>query len=86
MLSYFPGSDIPVGLSPDKDLSKVKSQPVPSVAAGNDDVLLPPEGTVKTQDGKTDTSKFSKNNLIEEKVVEVMEAHEEVAQTEGKEQ
>lgn len=84
-LCYFPGPDAPVDLTPAKDLSEVESQSVPSAAAVKQDILLPPEGAVATEEGKAETSKLLKNNLTEDKEVEVMDAHEEAAQTEGKE-
>lgn len=73
-------------LSPPKDLSKLESKPVPSAAAVKQDILPPPEGAVKTQnDEASETSKLLKNNLTEEKEVELMDAHEQGTQTEGKE-
>ncbi|XP_031165123.1 Golgi membrane protein 1 isoform X3 [Sander lucioperca] len=72
-----------VDLPPEKDLSKVESQSVPSAAAVKQDILLPPEGAVKTQEGEAETSEPLKNNLTEDKYVEVMDAHEEGTQTEG---
>ncbi|XP_031165122.1 Golgi membrane protein 1 isoform X2 [Sander lucioperca] len=77
------GPDAPVDLPPEKDLSKVESQSVPSAAAVKQDILLPPEGAVKTQEGEAETSEPLKNNLTEDKYVEVMDAHEEGTQTEG---
>uniref|UniRef100_A0AAQ6IEX5 Golgi membrane protein 1 n=1 Tax=Anabas testudineus TaxID=64144 RepID=A0AAQ6IEX5_ANATE len=67
-------------LSSHKDQLKV--QPAPSAAAVKQDILPPPEGAVKTQDGEAETSKPLKNNLTEEKEVEVMGAHEGETQTE----
>lgn len=81
---YFTDADAPVYLAPAKDLSEVKSQSVPSVAAVKQDLLLPPEGAVTTDDGEAETGKLSKNNLTEDKEIEVMDANEEGAQTEGK--
>lgn len=82
MLSFhFLGPDATV-LSSHKDQLKV--QPAPSAAAVKQDILPPPEGAVKTQDGEAETSKPLKNNLTEEKEVEVMGAHEGETQTEGK--
>ncbi|XP_078106980.1 Golgi membrane protein 1 isoform X3 [Sander vitreus] len=72
-----------VDLPPEKDLSKVESQSVPSAAAVKQDILLPAEGAVKTQEGEAETSEPLKNNLTEDKNVEVMDAHEEGTQTEG---
>lgn len=71
-------------LSPLKDAPKGESQPVPSSAAVKLDILPPPEGAVKTQNTEAETSKRMKNNLTEEKDMEVMDAHEEGTPTEGK--
>ncbi|XP_044051855.1 Golgi membrane protein 1 isoform X2 [Siniperca chuatsi] len=70
------GPDAPVDLAPPKDLSEVESQSVPSAAAVKQGVLLP------TEKGEAETSKLLKNNLTEDKEMEVMDAHEEGAQTE----
>lgn len=80
-----PGPDAPVDLTPAKDLSEVEFQSVPSAAAVKQDILLPPEGAVATEEGEAETSKPLKNNLTEDKEMELMDAHEEGAQTEGKE-
>lgn len=82
---YFLGPDATVQLSLHKDLPKGESQPDPSAAAVKQDILPPPEGAVKTQDSEAETSKLFKNNLTEEKDMEVMDAHEEATRTEGKE-
>lgn len=82
---YFPGPDAPVDLAPVKDLSAVESQPVPSAAAVKQDILLPPVGALTTEDGEGGADKVLNNNLTEDKEMEVMDAHEEGAQTEGKE-
>ncbi|XP_040898548.1 Golgi membrane protein 1 isoform X1 [Toxotes jaculatrix] len=74
--------DAPLDLSQAQDLSKVGPQSVPSAAPVKQDILLPAEGAVKTQEAEAETSKLLKNNLTEDKEVEVMEAHEEGAQTE----
>ncbi|GAA6223208.1 Golgi membrane protein 1 [Lates japonicus] len=71
-----------VDLSPLKDLSKAEFQSVPSAVTVKQDILLPPEGADKTQDGEAETSKLLKNNLTEDKDIEVMDAHEEGVQTE----
>ncbi|XP_070690641.1 Golgi membrane protein 1 [Pempheris klunzingeri] len=79
------GADTPVDLAPSKDLSETKSQSVPSAAAVKQDILLPPERAVATEEGEAETSKPLKNNLTEDKemeAMEVMDAHEEGAQTE----
>ncbi|XP_041793079.1 Golgi membrane protein 1 [Chelmon rostratus] len=76
------GSDAQVDLEPAKDLSEVESQSVPSAAAVKQDTLLPPEGTVMTEEIEAETSKLVKNNLTEEKDMELMDAHEEGTHTE----
>lgn len=81
---FFKGSDAQVDLEPAKDLSEVESQSVPSAAAVKQDTLLPPEGTVMTEEIEAETSKLVKNNLTEEKDMELMDAHEEGTHTEGR--
>ncbi|XP_049906537.1 Golgi membrane protein 1 isoform X2 [Epinephelus moara] len=76
------GPDAPVYLPPEKDLSKVESQPVPSATAAKQDILSPPEGAVEGEKGEAETSKPVKNNLTEDNELEVMDVHEEGAQTE----
>ncbi|XP_042344219.1 Golgi membrane protein 1 isoform X2 [Plectropomus leopardus] len=77
------GPDALVNLSPEKNLSEVReSQLVPSAAAVKQDILLPPEGAVEAEKGEAGTSKPVKNNLTEDNDLEVMDAHEEGAQTE----
>ncbi|KAK9522833.1 hypothetical protein VZT92_019275 [Zoarces viviparus] len=72
--------DAPVDLAPQKDLSKAES--APSAAAVKQDILLPPEEAVETEEGEAETGGPLKNNLTEDKEMEVMDAHEEGAQTE----
>lgn len=74
--------DVPVDQPPEKYLSTAESQSVPSAVAVKQDTLLPPEGAVETEKGEAETSKPLKNNLTEDKAMEVMDAHEEGAQTE----
>lgn len=74
--------DAPIYLPPEKDLSKVESQSVPSAAALKQDILSPPEGAVEGEKGEAETSKPLKNNLTEDNEMEVMDVHEEGAQTE----
>lgn len=76
------GPDGPAYLPPEKDLSKVESQPVPSATAAKQDILSPPEGAVEGEKGEAETSKPVKNNLTEDNEMEVMDVHEEGAQTE----
>lgn len=76
------GPDAPAYLPPEKDLSKVESQPVPSATAAKQDILSPPEGAVEGEKGEAETSKPVKNNLTEDNEMEVMDVHEEGAQTE----
>ncbi|XP_061585252.1 Golgi membrane protein 1 [Cololabis saira] len=80
------GSDVSVGQPPNKDLSTLELQSAPS-AVVKEDALQPKEGDVKTDDVKTDeteteTSKHLMDNLTEDKEMEVMDTHEEDAQTE----
>ncbi|XP_071339212.1 Golgi membrane protein 1 isoform X2 [Trachinotus anak] len=74
--------ETPVDLPSVKDLSKAEFKSVPSAAAVKQDILLPPEGAVKSQEGEAETSKPLENNLTEDNEMEVMDAHEEGAQTE----
>lgn len=76
------GPNAPVDLPPEKDVSKVESQSVPSAAAVKQDILLPPEEGVETEEGETETSEPLRNSLTEDKDMEVMDAHEEEVQTE----
>ncbi|XP_022613535.1 Golgi membrane protein 1 [Seriola dumerili] len=64
-----------------KDLSKVDFTFVPSAAAVKQDILLPPGGADKTQEVDPENNKLLKNNLTEDKAMEVMDDHEEGAQT-----
>lgn len=67
-------------LVPAKDLSEVESQSVPSAAAAKQDTLLSPEGAVATEEAEA--GKPLKNNLTEDKEMELMEAHEDAVQIE----
>lgn len=69
-------------VSPAKDLPKFESESVPSAAAEKQDVLLPPEGAVATDEGQADTSKLLTNNLTEDKEMELMDARDEEPQVE----
>ncbi|KAM6931176.1 Golgi membrane protein 1 isoform 2-T2 [Xenentodon cancila] len=80
------GSDVSVEPPPNKDLSTLEFQSAPSAVVKLDS-LQPKEGDVKTGDVKTDeaeaeTSKHLKNNLTEDKDMEVMDTHEDDAQME----
>lgn len=46
--------------------------------------MSPPEGAVEGEKGEAETSKPVKNNLTEDNEMEVMDVHEEGAQTEGR--
>lgn len=72
----------PDTLSPVKGPAKA-SQSVPSAAAvKQDDILAPPEGAVKTQDGEVETNDpLEKNGNKDNKDLELMDTHE-GAQTE----
>ncbi|KAJ4942309.1 hypothetical protein JOQ06_012175 [Pogonophryne albipinna] len=76
------GPNTPVDLPTGKDLSKIDSQSVPSAAAVKQETLLPPEGAVLPQEGEAETSESVKNNLTEDKEMEVMDVHGEDTQTE----
>ncbi|KAF3851153.1 hypothetical protein F7725_012925 [Dissostichus mawsoni] len=76
------GPNTPVDLPTGKDLSKIDSQSVPSAAAVKQETLLPPEGAVLPQEGEAETSEPVKNNLTEDKEMEVMDVHGEDTQTE----
>ncbi|XP_074527030.1 Golgi membrane protein 1 isoform X1 [Halichoeres trimaculatus] len=65
------------------DQALAKDVTVPSATVGKQDILSPPEGAATTEEGDAETSKHVKNNLTEDKEMEVMDAHEEnPAQTE----
>lgn len=83
LLAYFLGPNTPVDLPTGKDLSKIYSQSIPSAAAVKQETLLPPEGAVLPQEGEAETSEPVKNNLTEDKEMEVMDVHGEDTQTEG---
>lgn len=82
---YFTGPDAPADLSPAKDFSELESQSSPSAAAVKQDILPPPVGAVTTDKGEEETSKLVKNNLTDDKDMELMDVHEDGTQTEGKE-
>ncbi|KAG7223445.1 hypothetical protein INR49_015548 [Caranx melampygus] len=63
------------------DLQSVKES-VASDAAVKQDVLLPPEGAVKTQEVEAESNKLLQNNLTEQKEMKVVNAHEDGAQLE----
>ncbi|XP_047448456.1 Golgi membrane protein 1 isoform X2 [Mugil cephalus] len=69
----------PVELLPAKDFSKTES---PTAAAVKQDVVEPQEGAIKTDEVETETSKLLKNNLTENKGIELMDAQEDGVQTE----
>ncbi|XP_017269359.1 Golgi membrane protein 1 isoform X2 [Kryptolebias marmoratus] len=68
--------------SPTKDLSKAVIQSVPLAAAVKQSRLQPGEEDVRTDETETKTNNELKNNLTEGRDMEVMDAHEEGAQTE----
>lgn len=76
------GSNAQADVKPLKDLSEVESRSVPSAAAVKQDTLLPPEGTVLTEELEAEKSKLVNNNLTEDKDMELMDAHEEDTHTE----
>lgn len=63
-----------------KDLSEVESQAVPSSTAVKEEVLLPPGGAVTTDEGEAETSKLLRNNLTEDKEMELLDTHEDGTQ------
>lgn len=81
---YLPGPDAPGDLPSQKDLSKAESQTAPAAANVKQDILLPPEEAVETEEGEAETIEHLKNNLTENNEVELMDAHEDGAQTEGR--
>ncbi|XP_056275477.1 Golgi membrane protein 1 isoform X1 [Pseudoliparis swirei] len=74
--------DAPGDLPSQKDLSKAESQTAPAAANVKQDILLPPEEAVETEEGEAETIEHLKNNLTENNEVELMDAHEDGAQTE----
>lgn len=78
-------SHIVLALLPAEDAPKVEPQSVPSAAAVKKDILLPPEGAIKTEEGEAEDSKLLKNNLTEDKEDELMGLQEEGAKIEGNE-
>lgn len=64
--------------------SAVESQSVAAGAAVKQDILPPPEGAVMPEEGEgdADSSKHVKNNLTEDKKMELMDAHQEATQME----
>ncbi|XP_073321672.1 Golgi membrane protein 1 isoform X3 [Pagrus major] len=77
------GPDATADLTPAKDFSDVESPSLPSAAAVKQDILPPPVGAVATEEGEAETSKLVKNNLTDDKDMELMDVHEEGAQTEA---
>lgn len=63
---------------------KAASQSVPSAAAVRQDILPPPEGDVATQDGEAENGKPLKNNLSEDKDMEVMDVRDDAVETEDR--
>lgn len=78
--------DASVAWLPGKDTSKGEDKPVPTAAAAKQDVLPPLGGAVTTGKDGADASKLFKDNLTEDTGVELMDAHEEGAHSESKEQ
>ncbi|XP_063753541.1 Golgi membrane protein 1 [Eleginops maclovinus] len=72
----------PVDLPAGKDPSKIEYQSVPSAAAVKQETLLPPEGAVTPKEGEAETSEPVKDNLTEDKEMEVMDVHGEDTQAE----
>ncbi|KAM4576567.1 Golgi membrane protein 1 isoform 2-T2 [Odontesthes bonariensis] len=76
------GSDVSVEKPPVKDLSKEEPQFVPSAATVMQDILQTEEETIRTDEVEEETSKPFKNNLTEDKEIEVMDTNEDGTQTE----
>jgi len=83
-LVVFPGPDFSVEKPPVKDLSEEEPQFVPSAATAKQGVLETEEEAIKTDEVEEETSRPFKNNLTEDKEIEVMDTNEDGTQTEGK--
>lgn len=81
---FFLVPSAPVEQPTSKDLSKAGPESVPSTAALKQEDKQPQEGADKADEVEGETGKLLENNLIEDKENEVMDAHEEDPQTEGK--
>lgn len=77
--------DAAVAWLPEKDTSKGEDKPVSTAAAAKQDVLPPLEGAATTGKDGADASKLE-DNLTEDTGMELMDAHEEGAHSESKEQ
>lgn len=81
-----PHPDAALTSLPDKKLFKEDAKPVATAATGEKDVLLPLDGVVATEkDGPMETKPIQ-DNLTEDKDMELLDAHEEDAHSESKEQ
>lgn len=68
-----------------KASSKEESQSVPPAPADKLDVLPPPlGGAVVADEGEGKNAEILKNNLADDEKIEVMDIHDDGAQTEGK--
>lgn len=83
LLVLFPDSEA-FGQSPTKDLSKAEIQSVSLAASLKQNKLQPGEEDIRTDESGTKTNKDVKKNLTEIKGVEVKDAYEGGAQTNGK--
>lgn len=69
----------------EKASSKEEPHSVPNAAGDKLDVLPPPpDGEVIADEGETKNAEILKNNLAEDENIEVMDSHDDAAQTEGK--
>lgn len=72
---------------PDKEeRSKEEAKPVPTAAAAEKDALPPQGGVVNTEKEGPVDSKTMQENLTEDQDMELLDAHEEDAHSESKEQ
>lgn len=70
----------------DKEVLKEDAKPVPTAAAAEKDVLPPLGGVVTTEKDGPVESKPVQDNFTEDKDMELLDAHEEDAHSESKEQ
>lgn len=85
-IHILPHHDIPLTAPPDEEHLKEDVKPVPTVTMVKKDLLAPLDGVVTTEkDGPMD-SKHIQDNLTEDKDMELLDAHEEDAHSDSKEQ
>lgn len=86
LASLLPYHDPALTWLPDEEPSKEEAKPVPTAAAAEKDVLPPLGGVVATEKDEQMDSKLMQENLTEDKDMELLDAHEEDAHSESKEQ